>query len=104
MPLIHSTSKKAFGENIARERAAGKPEAQSVAIAYATKREAAKKHHSRTHEHHSSHSSERSQHYHSHVAGDDVRPVTVMGMSTKAHKADHAPQSAEDFTEKGHKL
>ena len=49
MPLIKSTSKQAFGENIAREREAGKPEKQAVAIAYATKREAAKhqhKHHS----------------------------------------------------------
>jgi hypothetical protein len=43
MPLIKSTSKKAFGENIARERAAGKPIKQAVAIAYATKRDAAKK-------------------------------------------------------------
>ena len=42
MPLIKSTSKKAFGENIARERAAGKPEKQSVAIAYSEKREALK--------------------------------------------------------------
>jgi hypothetical protein len=43
MPLIKSTSKKAFGENIAQERAAGKPIKQAVAIAYATKRDAAKK-------------------------------------------------------------
>ena len=42
MPLIKSTSKKAFGENIARERDAGKPEKQSVAIAYSEKREAAR--------------------------------------------------------------
>ena len=102
MPLIHSTSKKAFGENIAREREAGKPEAQAVAIAYSTKREAAKKH-----SHHSSHSSDRSEHYHSSVAGSEVRPVEVLhkfGATTKMHKSEHAPQSAEDFTEKGHKL
>ena len=43
MPLVKSTSKKAFGENIAREREAGKPEKQAVAIAYSEKREAAKK-------------------------------------------------------------
>lgn len=61
MPLIKSTSKKAFGENIAKERAAGKPEAQAVAIAYSEKREAAK--------HHSSHSAKRSEHYHSKIAG-----------------------------------
>ena len=96
MPLIKSTSKQAFGENIARERAAGKPEAQSVAIAYATKREAAKKHHSKAHEHHSSHSSKRSDHYHKHVADGTVRPTQVMGMSTKAHKAEHPPKNAEE--------
>jgi len=98
MPLIHSASKKAFGENIAKERAAGKPEAQSVAIAYATKREAKK------HPHHSDHSSKRSDHYHAHVVTDEVRPTTIMGMSTAAHKSQHAPESAEDSTEKGHKL
>lgn len=42
MPLHHSASKKAFGENIAAERKAGKPEKQSVAIAYAEKRRALK--------------------------------------------------------------
>ena len=43
MPLIKSTTKKAFGENIKREMAAGKPQKQAVAIAYATKRAAANK-------------------------------------------------------------
>ena len=43
MPLIKSTSKKAFTENVKREIAAGKPPKQAVAIAYATKRAAAKK-------------------------------------------------------------
>jgi len=43
MPLVKSTSKKAFKENIKREITAGKPIKQSVAIAYATKRAAAKK-------------------------------------------------------------
>ena len=44
MPLIKSTSPKAFGENIARERAAGRPEKQAVAIAYSERRAAAKDH------------------------------------------------------------
>jgi hypothetical protein len=43
MPLIKSTSKEAFGKNIAAERHAGKPEKQAVAIAYSEKREAAKR-------------------------------------------------------------
>jgi len=40
MPLKKSTSKQAFSENIKTEMAAGKPQKQSVAIAYATKRAA----------------------------------------------------------------
>ena len=43
MPLIKSTSKKAFKENISKEVAAGKPIKQAVAIAYSTKRAAAGK-------------------------------------------------------------
>ena len=43
MPLMKSTSKKAFSKNVKTEIAAGKPPKQSVAIAYATKRQAAKK-------------------------------------------------------------
>jgi hypothetical protein len=43
MPLIKSTSKQAFKKNIGKEIAAGKPPKQAVAIAYATKRQAAKK-------------------------------------------------------------
>jgi len=100
MPLIKSTSKAAFGHNIGAELRAGKPKAQAVAIAYAEKRAA-------QHEHHSDHSSNRSEHYHTHVAGDQVRPVEVLhefGATTKMHKSEHAPQSAEDQTEKGHKL
>ena len=104
MPLIKSTSPKAFGENIARERARGKPEKQAVAIAYAEKRAAEKKHTAHPHPHHSKHSHTRSAHYHEHVAEDMVRPVEVLGTSTKAHKAEHAPQSAEDISEKGHTL
>ena len=43
MPLKKSTTKKAFTENVKKEIAAGKPQKQAVAIAYATKRAAAKK-------------------------------------------------------------
>ena len=67
MPLIKSTSAKAFGENIARERAAGKPEKQAVAIAYSEKRAAAQS------EHHSTHSQKRSEHYHAKVAGTSIQ-------------------------------
>ena len=40
MPLIKSTSMKAFKENISKEVATGKPPKQAVAIAYSTQREA----------------------------------------------------------------
>lgn len=43
MPLIKSTSKRALGENVAKEMSAGKPQKQAVAIAYAEKREAGKR-------------------------------------------------------------
>ena len=43
MPLMKSTSKKAFGKNIGAEIKAGKPKAQAVAIAYSVKRKAAAK-------------------------------------------------------------
>ena len=43
MPLIKSTSKKAFSKNVKKEIAAGKPPNQAVAIAYAEQRTAAKK-------------------------------------------------------------
>jgi len=43
MPLQKSTSKEAFKKNVSTEVKAGKPVKQAVAIAYATKREAAKK-------------------------------------------------------------
>jgi len=77
MPLIHSTSKKAFGENIAKERAAGKPIKQAVAIAYATKRDAAKK------DHHSSHSSKRSDDYHKNVVGRSATKMTKLEQNRK---------------------
>jgi hypothetical protein len=43
MPLVKGTSKAAFRKNVAAEVKAGKPVKQAVAIAYSTKREAAKK-------------------------------------------------------------
>lgn len=45
MPLIHSKTPKAFKKNIEIERHAGKPEKQSVAIAYSEKAEAEHKKH-----------------------------------------------------------
>ena len=42
MPLTKSTSKAAFKKNVKQEIQSGKPVKQSVAIAYAEKREAAK--------------------------------------------------------------
>ena len=42
MPLKKSTSNKAFRENVKAEVKSGKPVKQSVAIAYAVKREATK--------------------------------------------------------------
>ena len=43
MPLMKSTSKQAFNKNVSTEVKAGKPIKQAVAIAYATKKAAAKK-------------------------------------------------------------
>jgi hypothetical protein len=43
MPLVKSTSAKAFKKNVSTEVKAGRPVKQAVAIAYSTKREAAKK-------------------------------------------------------------
>ncbi len=40
MPLVKSASKGAFRKNIKTEMAAGKPQKQSVAIAYNVKRRA----------------------------------------------------------------
>jgi hypothetical protein len=42
MPLVKSKSDKAFKQNIRAEVKSGKPVTQAVAIAYATKRAAAK--------------------------------------------------------------
>ncbi len=45
MPLIKSKSKEAVSENIRREIAAGKPKAQSIAIALSVQRAAEGKKH-----------------------------------------------------------
>jgi hypothetical protein len=43
MPLIKSASKKAIGENIKREKSAGKPKKQAIAIALDVSRKAGAK-------------------------------------------------------------
>lgn len=43
MPLVKGYSKKSIGKNIKREKAAGKPQKQAVAIAMSTARKAKKK-------------------------------------------------------------
>lgn len=43
MPLVKSSSPKAFRANVKAEMAAGKPVKQSLAIAYSTQRAAAQK-------------------------------------------------------------
>jgi hypothetical protein len=43
MPLIKGKSKQAFKENVKAELEAGKPKAQSLAIAYDIKRRASRK-------------------------------------------------------------
>lgn len=85
MPLIKSTSKKAFGENIAAERAAGKPIKQAVAIAYSEKREAAKT------APHSEHSESRSNHYSEKIADSSPRPS-----STKMTRSESSINNKED--------
>jgi hypothetical protein len=95
MPLIKSTTKQAFGENVAAERRAGKPIKQAVAIAYSTKRDSAK-----DSEHHSSHSARRSAEYHS----KNVEPTQVRHSETMATMAKGRKQNLEDVEEKGHKL
>lgn len=42
MPLVKSTGKKAFSENVKREMDAGKPQKQAVAIALSTARRSGK--------------------------------------------------------------
>ena len=133
MPLIKSTSKQAFGENVSREMHAGRPQKQALAIAYATKRAAAHKG-----GHHSGHSSEHTGEstitkrpsntssanprsgksfvespmpHSSHAARrsedyhkNTVTPTYVRPSSTKMTRAEHQLNNPEDMSEKGHKL
>lgn len=69
MPLIKSTSKQAFEKNISKERAAGKPEPQAVAIAYSEKRAAAN-----VHPAHSSHIEELGSAYESNSVSSGAEP------------------------------
>jgi hypothetical protein len=75
MPLIKSTSKQAFESNIARERAAGRPEKQALAIAYSERREAAKRPAAReTARPHSRHIEELGSSYESNSVSSGQRP------------------------------
>lgn len=91
MPLIKSTSKQAFGKNIATEMKAGRPQRQAVAIAYAEKRSAQKD------SHHSDHSAKRSEHYHKNIA-DTVEPVRVDRAPNMMTRAVRPMMNDEDDT------
>ena len=95
MPINKSTSKKAFGENVAAEMHAGRPQKQSVAIAYAVKREA-------EHPHHSDHSARRSQHYHQHVA-EPIRTTRIGRGATKMTRAEQQISNLEESGESDEK-
>ena len=68
MPLIKSTSKRAFEKNIGTEVRAGRPIKQAVAIAYSEKREAAKRKKKSAPVEHSAHTSEMASAYEKSVA------------------------------------
>ena len=86
MPLIKSTPKSAFEQNIQREREAGRPEKQAVAIAYSTRREAGR------HADHSDHIAELGSAYESNSVSTGHQthshPVVTASMkpSTKSSK------------------
>ena len=58
-------TRKGFSDNVKREMDSGKPQKQAVAIAYATKREAQR-------DHHSEHSRKRSEDYHNKIVKGSV--------------------------------
>ena len=89
MPLIKSTSKRAFEKNVATEIKAGKPLKQSLAIAYSENRSAG--------DSHSSHSADRSRHYHSKIVPNAVK----MG-ATKMTRLEQKKTSMEDDVLTGH--
>lgn len=94
MPLIKSKSKQAFSKNVKTEIAAGKPPKQAVAIAYSEKRSAG----GRDTPHHSEHSAQRSEHYHSNI----VEPNKVKMTSTKSTRLEQQKMSSEDDILTGH--
>lgn len=98
MPLTRSTSKGAFAHNVRAEIAAGKPPEQAVAIAYSVKREAqkntAKKMRSGTPSH-SSHSEQRSKHYHEKVVAQKTYSGPTMMTQSRSQKI----QNDEDWDE-----
>lgn len=89
MPLIKSTSKRAFEKNVATEIRSGKPPKQAVAIAYSEKRSAG--------DSHSSHSADRSRHYHSKIVPNAVK----MG-ATKMTRLEQRKMTDEDDVLTGH--
>ena len=94
MPLTKSTSKRAFQANVKKERAAGKPAKQAVAIAYATKRDAG--------DHHSSHSAKRSEHYHKNVVGPTVKSTHVVRKPTMMTRAVNSRNAQDNDTLSAH--
>jgi hypothetical protein len=92
MPLIKSTSKQAFGENVRTEIAAGKPQKQAVAIAYSEKRSAEPSHHSE-------HSARRSEHYHRHTAGQ-IEPTRIGRGADRMTRAEQQKNNQEETDER----
>lgn len=74
-----------------REIAAGRPPRQAVAIAYSEKRAAAKT------AHHSSHSAQRSEHYHTKIV-----PNRVTRAATRMSRLEQQKTSMEDDIPMGH--
>lgn len=97
MPLLKSTSKGAFAHNVKAEIKAGRPPKQAVAIAYATKRAAQKKMSNGT-PHHSSHSEQRSKHYHDAVANVTAQK-TYGGADMMTQSRSQKLQNDEDYGE-----
>jgi len=83
MPLIKSTSPKAFGENVRTEMAAGRPQKQAVAIAYSERHTAEAK---KSVPHHSSHIEELGSAYEQSVSSGqkpDFHPAVRMSRMSK---------------------
>ena len=132
MPLIKSSSPKAFQKNISREMHSGKPQKQAVAIAYSVADAAKKKHHSDEHAGEStiakrpsnsstgmansntktgkSFAEQPQPHSRSSAKRSEmyhsktVEPNYTRPSSMKMTKAEHQLNNDEDMSEKGHKL